>query len=91
MVTDAGDEGNCFARSASVVPSGSGQEIPFSSALFTTLDTVFHEHGTDRAMFRSLNPRLLSLRISRYLVINLTLLKMNLRNNAHIFILVRSR
>ncbi len=40
--------------------------VPFSSALFTTLDTVFSEHGTDRAMFRSLNHRLLSFRTSQY-------------------------
>ena len=49
------------------------------------------EHGTDSAMFRSLNPKPFNLRISRYLVIILTLLKMNLRISAHTFILIRSR
>ena len=34
-----------------------------------TFETVFREHGTLKAMFRLLNPRLESLRISRYLVI----------------------
>ena len=51
------------------MPSGNGQEIPFSSARLSTLDIVLREHGTDKAIFRSLNPKLFNLRISRYLVI----------------------
>ena len=38
-------------------------------ARFKTFETVFREHGTLKAMFRLLNPRLESLRISRYWVI----------------------
>mgnify|MGYP007031368069 CR=1 FL=1 len=66
-------------------------EIPRSLAHLNTLETVLREHGTDSAMFRSLNPKPFNLRISRYLVIILTLLKMNLRISAHTFILIRSR
>lgn len=91
MDFDGTEAESCFSKSASVVSSGNGHEILFSSARFNTFDTVFREQGTDKAMFRSLNPRLFSRRISRYLVIILTLLKMNLRISAHRFILIGSK
>ena len=88
----AGEDGdNNFSKFPSVVLSESGHEILRSSAHLSTLETVLREHGTDSAMFRSLNPKPFNLRISRYLVIILTLLKMNLRISAHTFILIRSR
>ncbi len=43
-----------FSRSPSVMTSGNGQKMPFFSACLRTLDTVLREHGTDKAMFRSL-------------------------------------
>ena len=73
------------------MPSGNGQEMPFSLARLSTLDTVLREHGADKAMFRSLNPEPFNFRIFRYLVIILTLLKMNLHITAYIFILIGSR
>jgi hypothetical protein len=89
--TEGADEDSIFAKSASVVSSGNGQETFFSLTSFSTFETVLREQGTDKAMFRSLNPRLFSRRISRYLVIILTLLKMNLRISAHALILIESR
>ena len=47
----------------------SGQAIPTSAALSKTFLTVFRDAPQIRAMLRSLNLRLFSLRISRYLVI----------------------
>ena len=90
-MTAGADGDNSFSKFPSVVLSESGHEIPHSSAHLSTLETVLREHGTDSAMFRSLNPKPFNLRISRYLVIILTLLKMNLRISAHTFILIRSR
>jgi hypothetical protein len=56
-------------RTSSVIDSLSGQLIPFLVAIFRIFDTVFLETLQLRAMFRSLNQRVFSLRISRYLVI----------------------
>ena len=91
MDFDGTEVDSCSSKSASVMPSGNGHEILFSPARFNTFDTVFREQETDKAMFRSLNPRLFSRRISRYLVIILTLLKMNLRISARRFILIGSK
>ena len=52
---------------------------PISSALLRMRDTVLRETPQLSAIFRSLIPRLNNLRISRYLVIYLTLIKMYLR------------
>lgn len=57
----------------------------------STLDTVLREHGTNKAMFRSLNPKFFNLRIFLVPDHNLDLFKMNLRFTAHTFILVGAR
>ena len=61
-----------FFITPSVTSSGDDHGIPCSSALPNTRGTVFLEHDTLCAMFRSLNPNLFRLRISRYLVIFVT-------------------
>ena len=59
----------------SVKEASSGHLRPIASDLLRIRDTVLRETSQLSAIFRSLIPRLNSLRISRYLVIVLTLLK----------------
>ena len=70
MELTLGTLGNSISsNAASVMVSASGHEIPCSPAAFKTLFTVFFDTWQLAAMSFWLNPRLRSLRISRYLVI----------------------